>query len=84
MVAESEVLEGEIVVPDAVEDLLDEQFPEVADGVEVRPLLKTDDLRLVRLAFVGFIRSGSAGSSEVDMRFLLKRMLRKAKGGVGL
>lgn len=80
MVAGADVLEADVVSTDVVVDLLEEQFAEVDDGVEVRPLLKTEDLRLVRMAFIGFIRSGEAGSSEVAMRYLLKRMLRKVKG----
>ena len=62
-----------------VVDLLEEQFPEISDGVRVRSLLKTEDLKLIRKAFLGYIRSGVAASEEVDMRYLLKRMLRKVK-----
>jgi integrase len=54
-------------------------IPVVPDGVSVRPLLKTEDLRLIRKAFLWCIRSGTAGFSEGDMRDLMSRMLRKAK-----
>lgn len=66
--------EGEVV--DGVVDLLDEQFAEIGDGVKVRPLLKTEDLRLLRRVFVRDIRSGFAGSDELRCKELMKRILR--------
>jgi len=62
-----------------VVDLLTEQFPEIGEAVKVRPLLKADDLRLMRKCFIGYIRNGLAGSDEVRYRELMKRMLRKVK-----
>ena len=56
-----------------------ERLPEIADGVEVRPLLKTEDLRLLRRVFLRDIRSGSAGSDEAEMGHLMRRILRKVK-----
>ena len=50
-----------------------------ADVGKVRPLLKADDLRLMRKCFMGYIRNGLAGSDEVKYRELMKRMLRKVK-----
>ncbi|MBA7591831.1 hypothetical protein ES708_33999 [subsurface metagenome] len=70
-------VEGGIV---EVVDLVDDMFPEIKDGVEVRSVFKTDDLRLIRGAFIGYVRSGYAGPDELKLRFLLKRMLRKVKG----
>jgi integrase len=67
-------VEGEIV---EVVDLVDDMFPEIKDGVEVRSVFKTDDLRLIRRAFIGYVRSGHARSDELKLRLLLKRMLRK-------
>lgn len=69
-------VEGEVA---EVVDLVDDMFPEIKDGVEVRSVFKTDDLKLIRRAFIGYVRSGSDGSDELKLRFLLKRMLRKAK-----
>lgn len=70
--------------PDVVNDFLDEQFSEIGEGVTVRPLLKTDDLRLIRRVFIRDIRSGFAGSDEVRCRELMKRMLRFAGRHVGI
>jgi hypothetical protein len=72
---EAEVTEGEI-------DDLDEWFPEIKDGVEVRPLLKTEDLKLIRWCFINCIRNGEAGIAEGKMRGLVKRMLRKVRVAV--
>jgi len=54
-------------------------LPEIKAGVEVRPLLKTDDLRLIREVFIEYCRSGLAGSKEVKLRYLMRRMLRRVK-----
>ena len=70
--------------PDVLDDFLDEQFSEIGEGVAVRPLLKTDDLRLMRRVFIRDIRSGFAGSDEVACRELMKRMLRFAGRRVGV
>ncbi|MBA7562067.1 Tyrosine recombinase XerC [subsurface metagenome] len=69
-------VEGGIV---EVVDLVDDMFPEIKDGVKVRSVFNADDLRLLREAFVGYVRTGRAGSSELKLRYLMKRMLRKAK-----
>lgn len=80
---ETEGVEGEFSEVESeagvIEDLLEEQFAEIKEGVEVRSLLKTGDLRLMRKAFIGYIRSGADGADEADLRLLLKRMLRKVK-----
>jgi len=55
------------------------KLSEIKDGFEVRSVFKVDDLRLIRRAFIGYVRSGCSGSDELKLRFLLKRMLRKAK-----
>jgi len=74
------VVDGEVVeVVDQVVDFLDEQFPEISDGVAVRPLLKTEDLRLMRRLFMVAIRSNSAGSDEMRARVLMRRMLKRVK-----
>jgi integrase/recombinase XerD len=73
---ESEV-EGEVV--DVEDDLVVEMFPDVVDGVEVRPLLKTDDLRLIRKGFVEMAMNGRYSGQVGKARELMKRMLRRVK-----
>ena len=55
------------------------EFRDIGEGVAVRPLLKTDDLKLIRRAFEGYVRSGLAGSDGVKCRDLFRRMLQKVK-----
>lgn len=56
---------------------LNEQFREIDDDMVVRSQFKANDLRLLRRAFIGYIRSGVAGSDESKCRDLFKRMLRR-------
>lgn len=77
LVPVGDAVEGEVV--EAKSDYFDEIFPEIKDGVEVRSIFKTDDLRLIRDVFADYCRSGLAGSKEVKLRYLLKRMLRRVK-----
>jgi integrase len=74
-----ELVANEVEPIEGVVDLLAEQFPEIGEDVKVRPLLKTDDIRLIRRCFMGYIRRGLAGSDEVRYRELMKRMLRKVR-----
>ena len=71
--------DSEVVDGDGVDDLIVEMFPEIVVGVEIRPLLKTDDLMLIRKGFMEMaIRerySGDVGKA----RELMKRMLRRVK-----
>ena len=71
----SDLMEGEEV--DVVSDFLNEQFREIDDGMVVRSQFKADDLRLIRRAFIGYIRSGVAGSDESKCRDLFELMLRR-------
>ena len=66
-------LAGEEV--DVASDFLNEQFRETDDDIVVRSQFKADDLRLIRRAFIGYIRSGLAGSDESKCRALFKRAL---------
>ena len=68
-------LAGEEV--DVVGDFLNEQFREIDDDMVVRSQFKADDLRLVRRAFIGYIRSSVAGSDELKCRDLFKRALHR-------
>ena len=55
-------------------------FPEIRDGVQVHSRLKTEDLRLIRRAFIVYSESGKAsGFEEGKMMMLMRRMLRKVK-----
>jgi len=71
----SELVEGEVV--DVVNDFVDEQFREISEDMVVRSQFKADDLRLIRRAFIGYIRSGVADGDESRCRELFKRMLRR-------
>ena len=56
------------------------EFPEISDGVGVRPLLKSEDLRVIRRAFIVYCESGKASVFEEGrMMLLMKRMLRRVK-----
>ena len=56
---------------------LNEEFREIDDDMVVRSQFKANDLRLLRRAFIGYIRRGDAGSDESKCRDLFKRMLRR-------
>jgi hypothetical protein len=68
-------LAGEEV--DVVNDFLNEQLREIDDDMVVRSQSKANDLRLLRRAFIGYSRSGVAGSDESKRRDLFNRMLRR-------
>lgn len=70
--AEYEVAEGEV-------DLFNELFPEIVDGVEVRSVFKTEDLRLLRRVFIGYAKGNEHNGDVARSRELMKRMLRKVK-----
>ena len=56
------------------------EFPEIKDGVKVRSELKTEDLRLIKRAFMAYCESGKASVFEEGrMMLLMKRMLRRVK-----
>ncbi len=71
----ADLMESEEV--DVVNDFLNEEFREIDDGMLVRSKFKANDLKLLRRAFIGYIRSGVAGSDESKCRDLFKRMLRR-------
>lgn len=72
LVEQPEIVDG---LPDYTSDL----FPEVLDGVSVRPLLKTDDLRLLRRIFVEFARQDGNHGDMIRARELMKRMTRRTR-----
>ncbi|MFH1647519.1 MAG: site-specific integrase [Chloroflexota bacterium] len=79
MITGSEVIEAEVdnVVEEV--DLISEMFPMIPDGTEVRPLLKTTDLRMLREVFVSYSRVYRGDSKVYGGQELLQRMLRKVK-----
>jgi len=64
------------------EDIADGLFPEIEDAKEVRPLLKTEDLRLLREIFVMYARNYRGSNAVVRSRELLKRIVRRPKAKV--
>lgn len=68
--------EGEAEV---VDELVVEMFPDVADGVAVRPLLKKEDLRLIRKGFMEMAAREQYSGDVGRARELMKRMLRRVK-----
>jgi len=52
---------------------------EVGEGIEVRPLLKTEDLRLIKRIFEDFIKNGKLDRDVIRCRELYNRFLRKVK-----
>lgn len=76
----TEVVDGEVVSGDnGGSDLVNEMFPEIEDGVEIRPLLRSADLAVVRQGFIEMYLSGQY-SNEVGLAMkLMRRMLRKVK-----
>jgi integrase len=69
----------EVVGGDGVDDLLVEMFPEIGVGVKIRPLLKSDDLMLIRKGFMEMAIRGRYSADVGKARELLKRMLRRVK-----
>lgn len=76
---EGEVIEGEGYVVDGETDLIADMFPDVQDGIEVRPLLKTEDLRLIRRAFMMYGRHSDDRTGVMKARELMKRVLRRVR-----
>lgn len=62
-----------------VDELVLEMFPEVGEGVEVRPLLRTEDLRLIRDGFLAMYDSRRYSKGVGKARELMKRVLRKVR-----
>lgn len=62
---------------DGIDDLVVEMFPEIGDGVTIRPLLKTEDLQLIRKGFMEMTIRGQFSADVGKARELMKRMLRK-------
>jgi len=70
---------GAVVAGEAGYDIESALYPEVVDGIGIRPLLKTEDVRLLRRICVWYERNGESSSDKVRARDLMRRMLRKVK-----
>lgn len=68
------VVQGEVAVEE--DSLFAGMFPDVKDGIAVRTVLRCDDLRLIRDAFVCYARCNKNGKVS-QASALMKRMLRK-------
>lgn len=76
MVGTSDGGDGVESVVEAMDESVEELgFCDVADGVSIRPLLRADDLRLLRCALVEYSKGFGMGKAAV----LWKRMLRRVK-----
>jgi integrase len=67
----------EVVDGDGVDDLIVEMFPEINEGVAIRPLLKTEDLMLIRKGFMEMAIREKYSRDVGRARELMKRMLRR-------
>ena len=76
-----EVVDGEYKEVEGEVDLVGGLFPEIWDGVTVRSVFSTDDLRLLRRVFVGYARGNEHSPDVVKSRELMRRMLRRVKKG---
>lgn len=72
VLAEPEIVEGK-------PDFTDDMFPEIPDGREVRPLLRTDDLRLMRRIFIEYARRDGNHQDMLKSRELMKRITRRSR-----
>jgi len=59
--------------------LIEEMFSEVGEDLEIRPLLRSKDLRLIRTGFIALAKADNIGTNTVHARELMKRMLRRVK-----
>jgi len=68
-----------VVEDNGIDSLIEEMFPEVGDGVEIRPLLRTADLALIRKGFLEMAARGRYSADVGKARELMKRMLRRVR-----
>lgn len=72
---------GEVAVvgDDGFDELVSGMFPEIAEGIAVRSILRTEDLILIRKGFMELAANGRYSRDVGMARDLMKRMLRKVK-----
>lgn len=71
-------LEGEETGRDS---FYDDMFPAIPEDVSVRPLLKAEDLMLIRFAFIEMSRIENNHREMLKAREMMKRILRKSNTG---
>jgi len=71
--------DSKVVDGDGVDELLVEMFPEIAEGIKVRSVLRTGDLKLIREGFIAMASRERYSPDVGKARELMKRMLRKVK-----
>jgi len=69
----------EIDEDNEIDSMIGDMFPEVGDGVVIRPMLKTEDLLLIRKGFVEMACRNYFSGDVGKARELMKRMLRKVQ-----
>ena len=67
------------VVDDGFDEVVSDMFPEIREGVVVRPSLGMEDLDLIRKGFIEMAGSDKYSRDVARARDLMKRMLRKVK-----
>ena len=67
----------EETISDEVDELIVEMFPDIDEGVSVRPMLKTEDLKLIRKGFMEMTIRGRYSADAGKARELMKRMMRR-------
>lgn len=60
-----------------VDVVVSDMFPEIAEGIVVRTLLKSEDLMLLRKIFVWYASYNPNNNDVARVRELMKRMVRK-------
>lgn len=69
----------EVLDDEGFDEVAGDMFPEVSDGIMVHSRLRSDDLKLIREAFIELARKDRYGLKVGRARDLMKRMLRKVK-----
>ena len=69
----------EVVEDDGFDEVVRDMFPEIKEGVVVRPSLGMEDLNLIRKGFIEMGASDRYSRDVARARDLMKRMLRKVK-----
>ncbi|MFC2019375.1 tyrosine-type recombinase/integrase [Chloroflexota bacterium] len=70
---------SEVAEVGGFDEVLIDMFPEIKEGVEVRSLLKWEDLMLIRKGFIEMAVSDKYSKDVSRAKDLMRRMLRKVK-----
>jgi integrase len=71
--------DANLVEDDEVDGLVDSMFPVVPVGISIRPLLKSEDLILIRKGFMEMVSNSRYRVDVGRARELMRRILRKVK-----